>query len=143
MNPVKGPARDTGIACDLNVLDAEQRTRHAANAESLLTGAQAIVETPAGYAFRLSADTATLELAAAFMAHERRCCPFFRFDLTVRSDEDGAWLELGGSAAVKAYMRRDLLTRLQAARPDLVPDPIVQPDITAAGDGASRRGVSG
>lgn len=141
MNTVEQPVRDTEIACNLDVFDAEQRARHSSNAETLLTGARAVVETAAGYAFRLPADAATLQQAAAFVAAERRCCPFFRFDLTVRGGEDAAWLELGGSAEVKAYMRQELLVRLRGARPDLVPGAMVEPDI--GGDGAGCRDAPG
>ncbi len=101
----------TPIACDLGVFDADERARHQGNAEAVLISAQAIVETASGYTFQLPGDVATLQGIGAFIARESRCCPFFRFDLTVRPGDEQAWLEISGSAALKGYLAAELLAQ--------------------------------
>lgn len=110
------------IACDLGVFDADERARHETNAQAVLTSADAVNETAHGYAFRLAADPVTLQRVGAFIAQESRCCPFFRFDLSIQPGAGEAWLEISGSTEVKAYMTSELLGQLQRSRPDLEPD---------------------
>ena len=57
-------------------------------------------ELPDGFAYRFAPDDAILLTLAEFIARERLCCPFFRFQLDL---EPGGplWLRLTGSDGAK------------------------------------------
>jgi hypothetical protein len=111
-------AEAPAIACDWTVFDSAERSAHTGNVTALFAGAHALTETEWGYAFQLGTDAASLRRAADFIAHEGRCCPFFRFDLRVTPTDDRAWLEISGGEGVKGYMQDQLLPRLEAIHPD-------------------------
>ena len=71
------------IACDLSVFTPEERTEHFARGRRIFAGAR-IDELSNGYAFTLATPSDELEI---WMEEEKRCCPFFDFDLTRTSIE--------------------------------------------------------
>jgi hypothetical protein len=97
------------FACNMSALSAAERLQHHQLAERLL-GAAAPVELDDGYGFRLQA--AALADVAAFVALERRCCPFFSFTIDLASAtgaEDGPlWLRISGPPGVKPFIRAEL-----------------------------------
>jgi hypothetical protein len=105
-----GPQPDVHlpIACDLRLLDTDQRTVHLAHATDLLGhAAQEIQELADGYAFRFAArDYAQV---IAFIANERVCCAFLTFVLEVPAAQQSLWLRITGQAGVKAFLRTALL----------------------------------
>jgi len=68
-------------------------------------------ELPDGYAFRLPADAKLLSRAGEWISLERRCCPFFDFELRWASGEETPWLRLTGSPEVKAFLAETDLVR--------------------------------
>lgn len=92
------------IVCDLSVFTASQRAQHAITTKALFASAQAMVELPDGYAFRLPDDSATLRQAVDFIASERQCCPFIAFSLSIEANGAGVWLRLTGSEDVKRLL---------------------------------------
>lgn len=116
-------APSAGIACDLGAIAPGEREDHLTNAEAVLSGVEEIRETGDGYAFRLPAEPDVLARVVRFIAYERRCCPFFRFSLTVEPTQADAWLELSGGSGVRAYLRTDLVSRLQERMPELAVHP--------------------
>jgi len=113
MLPGSGPAAradehaaGSGFACNLRALTAEQRKEHAALASELFASVQEQKELPDGYAFRLPA--ARWLDAARWAELERRCCPFFAFQLTAAPDNAPLWLRLTGRQGVKEFMKEEL-----------------------------------
>lgn len=100
------------LACDLDAIDEEEREPHRRAAQAVFSAAGAPRKLPTGYAFPLPADTEIIESAAAFIARERLCCPFFRFTMRVEPDGGEVWLEVTGDVGVKAYLQDALLPRL-------------------------------
>ncbi len=96
--------RAAGLACDLDALEAAERDRQAATFERLRRLVQAVEELPDGWAMQLPTADETLRLVADFIAYERRCCPFFEFDLKVTPDAGPIWLRLTGRPGVKAFL---------------------------------------
>ena len=95
-----GPA----LACDLSAIEPRQREAHQALAERLFTETvEAREEIAAGYAFRFPAER--YADVAAFIANERRCCPFFTFTLEVTADQGPIWLRITGGDGVKAIIQ--------------------------------------
>ena len=94
--------------CRLDALDAAERARYQELRKQLHAGVQEVKELPNGYAFRLSADSPTILLAAEWITFERRCCPFFNFALDIESEKQSLWLNVTGREGVKAFMQLEL-----------------------------------
>ena len=99
------PAAKTAFACRLNAFSAAQRTEHAALARELFPAVEETHELPGGYAFRLAAGRWTD--VARWVDLERRCCPFFSFELTASPDSGPVWLRITGRPGVKAFMKEE------------------------------------
>jgi len=87
-------------------LTPDERDRRQALADHLHAATQQMQERADGYAFRYPA--ALLLTAAAFVALERRCCPFLRFALDVTPDDGPLWLAITGHEGVKAFIAAEL-----------------------------------
>ena len=108
MSLVSGPALAAGhgFACDLRALTSDERAQHTELGRRLLSAVEERRELPNGYAFRLAAGEWLT--AARWAALERKCCPFFTFELTAAADGGPLWLRITGRAGVKAFMRDEL-----------------------------------
>jgi hypothetical protein len=93
-------AQEMPIACNLTGAELAERGDEVS---TLFHEAEQVRELEDGYAFRFpgSDDHATRLLA--FTLAERRCCPFFTFELTFEPNEQ-VWLRLRGSAAIKEFV---------------------------------------
>lgn len=96
------------VVCNPQALSAEAWTAHQA-ATRRLFGAlcEATEELVDGYAFRFAAEA--FPLVTAFVAHERRCCPFFTFRIEVPPAETAITLRINGSPAAKALIKAERL----------------------------------
>jgi hypothetical protein len=98
---------DLPVVCNMLAIPADQRAGHEARANDLF--GRAVVEQRElddGYAFRIAA--ADYELAAAFVANERRCCPFLRFQLDLAPADGPIWLRMTGAAGAKEALAAGL-----------------------------------
>lgn len=102
------PQQTVPVACNPQALSAEDWTAHQA-ATRRLFGAlcEATEELADGYAFRFAVEA--FPLVAAFVTHERRCCPFLTFRIEVPPAETAITLCITGSPAAKALIRAELL----------------------------------
>ncbi|HZO08912.1 MAG TPA: hypothetical protein VFC77_06010 [Myxococcota bacterium] len=91
------------LVCNVNDLTSPERERSAALLHALRSATEERAELSDGYAFRLSED-ASLPGVAEWIALERKCCPFFRFQLDVDGDRGPVWLRLTGPAGVKEFL---------------------------------------
>ena len=103
------------LVCDLAALSATERATHEARAVRLLATAQTTQELPAGYAFRYPATA--YPQVAAFIAAERRCCPFFTFVLEVPAGAGPLELRITGAAGVKNFLQAALEVSAALVRP--------------------------
>jgi hypothetical protein len=92
--------------CDRSALDRAERSRHAEVTRELLALAGPPRELPDGLVFELGNEMASLELAAEFVARERRCCPFLEFRIDAGTAP--ARLSITGPAGVKPFLRAEL-----------------------------------
>lgn len=92
------------IACNLNVIAADQRDQHIQTVREVFAAFQEFKELPNGYAFRLPTESAVMVKAAEFIANERLCCPFIEFTLDIEPNAGPIWLRLTGSEGVKAFI---------------------------------------
>ena len=97
-------SEDQAIICDLTAIPADVREQHVLNSPRIFQTAQEIRELPNGYAFRLPNEPDMWMALANFVEHERRCCPFWRFGLTVEPHNGPLWLELTGAEGAKELL---------------------------------------
>jgi hypothetical protein len=109
---MKNEKKDEAVfMCRLDALDTAERARYQELRKQLHAGVQEVKELPNGYAFRLSADSRTILLAAEWITFERRCCPFFNFALDIESEKQSLWLNATGREGVKAFMQLEMGVR--------------------------------
>lgn len=102
------PSSPQPIACNVAELNTEQRQRQQALLSEVRSSVQEIVELTDGYALRLPAQNSMIQMAAEFIALERLCCPFFKFELEAEPDKGPLWLKLTGRQDVKKFLRAEL-----------------------------------
>lgn len=96
-------AETHALACNIFALTEPERSAHFALSEALFTqDVQERRELPDGYAFSFAASE--FPRVAAFVANERRCCPFLTFGIDVPPGDTVMWLRLTGNEHVKAFI---------------------------------------
>ena len=95
-----------GFTCNLNAMTKDERVQHATLAAELFAAVQERKELSNGYALRLSVER-WLD-AARWADLERKCCPFFAFELELESHGGPLWLRIRGAEGVKAFIREEL-----------------------------------
>lgn len=96
------------LACNLDALTPEQRAHHTTQSPLLFASVMEARALPDGYAFRLPDTPDILARIADFMAHERLCCPFFQFGLTVEQYGSAIWVTLSGPQGVKELIEAEM-----------------------------------
>jgi hypothetical protein len=92
------------LSCNLAALDETQRKRRALLDEWLQVGTVDIAELSDGYAFHLDPVSLAARHVEEFVALERLCCPFLRFESQRYREESGPVLEIRGPAGVKEFL---------------------------------------
>lgn len=103
------------LACDLSAFTPQQREHHTTNSPLLFATVQEVRELPDGYSFRLPESSDILAKIADFIAHERLCCPFFNFGVTVEPYGGSIWVSLSGEIGVKELIHAEIGGYLPAA----------------------------
>jgi hypothetical protein len=101
-----GSSHGNAFACDLRALTTEERARHATLAGELFAAILERKELANGYALRLPPER-WLD-AARWAELERKCCPFFTFELNAAADRGPLWLTITGRAGAKEFMKLEL-----------------------------------
>lgn len=93
--------------CDMLALSPTERQAHQALIGrlfgSLLQETRELVD---GYAYRFEGEH--YQLVAEFITHERFCCPFLTFGLTVAPQRGPLWLQLTAPGDVKPFLTEEL-----------------------------------
>src|SRR5262249_22100405 len=97
------PTTDETIACLLS--EREMAARGDLLAQQLFPGVEAVEELPDGYAYRFPGDDTWTANVLDFVAAERRCCPFFTFEVVFTPHGGPLWLHLRGSEVIKEFVR--------------------------------------
>lgn len=92
------------ISCDLSALNEDEQRFQARIVNRIRDEHLEIAELADGFAVRYPDGRTMIEDLARFIMLERRCCPFFTFDLRLTSEGE-LWLGLRGAPEVKAYLR--------------------------------------
>jgi hypothetical protein len=104
---------DEVIACLLS--EREQAIRGEEIAQTLFAHVAEVAELPDGYGYRFDEGDAWLDEIMAFIAAERRCCPFLTFEVAFEPHNGPVWLRLRGSSRVKAFIAETFGERVGAA----------------------------
>lgn len=99
---------EINLICNLDAI--EDREAHVAVSERVFGAVMDTQETADGYEFKLPVER--LNDVALWMSNERLCCPFFHFSLNLAPESSHLWLSLGGSDAVKALIKADIIEKI-------------------------------
>jgi hypothetical protein len=104
----KKAAQESPFACNMSALDAEGRKRHKVISERMRAAVKEAQDLPDGYAFRFPAEQDTILLVSEFIARERLCCPFLKFELIAEQNDGPLWLHIRGREGVKQFIKAEL-----------------------------------
>jgi hypothetical protein len=107
----KASTDQSALYCNWKALSAAERERLHQLVEKLKAARTQIKELPDGYAFRLQTERVSIGEVAEYVASERKCCPFFDFEIEAQRDGGPLWLRLSGKVGVKEFIRRELEIR--------------------------------
>ncbi|MEW6129040.1 MAG: hypothetical protein AB1757_18525 [Acidobacteriota bacterium] len=99
---------EAGFYCRLDALTPAERERHLSLWKSLQAAKQAVRELDNGYAIGFPGDSKTLMAVAEFISRERRCCPFFTFEIEAAGEDKPLWLRLTGNKGVKEFIKTEI-----------------------------------
>jgi len=99
------------IAYDMTALSRDERLRYDWLRSRVLGAVESVTPTAQSFQLRLGSGV-TAQDVAEWMALEHRCCPFLTTTITIRPNGT-RWVELGGSAAIKAFLREEFTTVLR------------------------------
>ena len=91
------------IACAMAALSPAERDRYDGLRRRVLGAVREVKDTTIGFLVRVD-DSASAPEIAEWMALEHRCCPFLTLQLVFK-DDGTAWIDIGGSAAIKDFLR--------------------------------------
>jgi hypothetical protein len=106
---------DSPFACNLKALSTTERAEHRDVTARVLKAVQDTRELPNGYVFTVDNTHVTAKDLATFVEFERRCCPFFDFQLAWNRENGPVTLQLTGRDGVKTFIRAEF-TALFAGR---------------------------
>jgi hypothetical protein len=101
---------ETPLMCRLDALTVQERERHLALWKRLQQSHKEIREIADGYAIRFPGDISLTDIAE-FISRERRCCPFFTFEIEAAGEDEPVWLRLRGGEGVKEFLKAQLGVR--------------------------------
>jgi hypothetical protein len=98
----------SGFYCNLKALTPEERVRQHELAQAIAGSKLETKELTDGYAFRLQPEKVSITDLAEWVGAERKCCPFFDFEISLGREGGALWLKLTGAEGVKDFMRHEL-----------------------------------
>jgi len=96
-----------GFYCNTKALTKTERERYNQLTGKVANARAETKELPDGYGFRLNSERITLPEVGEWISWERKCCPFFSFEIALERDNGPLWLKLRGTDGVKAFIRAE------------------------------------
>jgi hypothetical protein len=97
----------TGFYCNVKAFTNEERIQYNELTAKLKTARTGTRELPEGYSFQLDPKRVSLAEVAEWVADERKCCPFFAFEISVEGETGALTLSLKGREGVKPFIRME------------------------------------
>ena len=106
------PAKDkttevSGFYCNLKAFTPAEREHHSQVSHKLAEARTEIKELANGFGFRFDPERVSIAELADWVSNERKCCPFFDFEIALERDGGSLWLKLTGSEGVKQFIRSE------------------------------------
>jgi hypothetical protein len=98
----------TPIACDLTVFSISERIKHITLAKSLLGQARQVIEHNDGFTLVFEQSARLETKIADWVSNEKRCCPFFSFELSKADTPPSLRLRISGPNGAKEILRTGL-----------------------------------
>lgn len=100
------PCQDTAaLACNLKVFQPDERRQHQKLTHEIMATVVAGRELAQGYEFQIDTARVSLIEVAEWVGREKKCCPFFDFQITLDGGPEGkVRLALTGRAGVKQFV---------------------------------------
>jgi hypothetical protein len=95
---------ESALACDLTAISASDRPRYNELRGMLAASVIGKRELPDGVAIEIDIKRIALTQLAEWISFERKCCPFFKFEIDVAPEAGPVWLSLTGRAGVKEFL---------------------------------------
>jgi hypothetical protein len=95
-------------ACKLDALTSTERKESLELRRALLAAVSETKELPDGFAVRIDTGRLPFSGLSRWVDLERRCCPFFHFQVDVAPDHGPLWLRLTGAEGVKELIKASL-----------------------------------
>ena len=100
--------QETEFACDLTVLNEEDREQFTSMTDALFATVQETRELENGFTFRFLNQREQLMQIAQFIKRESQCCPFLKFTMEVEPSSGPIWLRISGEAGAKEFLQAEL-----------------------------------
>ena len=95
------------LACNLKAFQPRERAEWRKRLDQVMGSVSAVREVSDGYSFQIDTRKASFRDVADWIELERRCCPFFVFELSVQGEDGSVWLNLRGRDGVKQFLAAD------------------------------------
>jgi hypothetical protein len=105
--PADPAPKQIPLACNLKAFQPAERLRWRKLIEQTMSAVVSARELNNGYALRVDTGRAPLVQVAEWIGLERKCCPFFDFQVAVHGEDDSLWLSLTGREGVKQFINAD------------------------------------
>ena len=102
------PAGQSVFACNLKAFQTEERKIHDRLTAQLRSAAVARRELPDGYSFQMDTGKISIAQVAEWTVLERKCCPFFDYEIELHSEENTLWFTLKGREGVKKFIEMEV-----------------------------------
>jgi len=112
-NPVRAAVKEqatveaSGFYCNLKALSVKERARHMLLTLEIERARVETIELANGFAFRFQDGAVSLANLAEWVSAERKCCPFFDFEIELQGNNGPLWLKLRGKDGVKTFMQSE------------------------------------
>ncbi|MBA2755227.1 MAG: hypothetical protein H0U40_12315 [Chloroflexia bacterium] len=97
---------ESGLSCGL--VGREFAERKESLTRDLFAHVERVEELPDGFAYRFPAGEPWPAKVLEVITAERRCCPFFTFEMVFEPHGGPLWLRLRGPEGVKAFVGAEL-----------------------------------
>ena len=99
-----GGTTESEFTCNINGIPPQERACYGRLVEAFHHAIEQRRELPDGYAFQM--DTRQIDAAhwVEWIELERKCCPFFGFEIRWTPKDEDVWLNLSGPEGVKDFI---------------------------------------
>ena len=109
LTPADPAPKQIPFACNLKAFQPAERLRWRELIEQVMSAVVSARELNNGYALRVDAGRTSLVQVAQWIDLERKCCPFFDFQVAMHGEDGPLWLSLTGRESVKQFINADFL----------------------------------